>query len=138
MGVINYKISNMLAHKGKLKIRPVRCHIKREGIIDKVKPFLKISINNGHDEWKSDHKHGHNPEWGHEGHWDHHVHHIDHVIDMHLMDHEGLLNNEPIGHWKDEARVFCHKEGGHEMELEFKHMGHIAAVMVIHVHFDRD
>merc|ERR1711908_239573 len=96
------------------------------------------SINGGHDEWKSDHKHGHNVEWGHDGHWDHHVHHLDHIIEIKMGDHEGLLNNEPIGHFKDEVKVFCHGEGSHEMAIELKHMGHVAAEVVMHVHFDRD
>merc|ERR1712070_920603 len=120
MGII--KDIQMLAHKGKLKLRPLKAHIKREGIVDHVKPFVHISINGGKDEWKSDHKHGHNVEWGHDGHWDHHVHHLDHIIEIKMMDHEGLLNNEPIGHFKDEV----------------KHMGHVAAEVVMHVHFDRD
>merc|ERR1712070_796018 len=121
MGII--KDIQMLAHKGKLKLRPLKAHIKREGIVDHVKPFIHISINGGHDEWKSDHKHGH---------------HLDHIIEIKMMDHEGLLNNEPIGHFKDEVKVFCHGEGQHEMEIELKHMGHCAAVVVMHVHFDRD
>merc|ERR1712183_541857 len=134
----NKKRKQMLAHKGKLKIRPVKAHVKREGIIDKVKPFLKVSINNGHDEWKSDHKHGHNPEWGHEGHWDHHIHHLEHEIEIHLMDHENHHGNEAIGHWKEEAKHFCHKEGEHDMEIEFKHMGHVAGTCHLKIHFEKD
>ena len=126
----------MIAHKGKLKLRPVRAHIKREGIVDHVKPFLHIHFKG--DDWKSDHKHGHNPEWGHEGHWDHHIHHPQDDIEIKMMDHEGLLNNEPIGHWKDNVGHFTHKEGQHEMEIELKHMGHVAAVVVMHIHFDKE
>ena len=128
----------MIAHKGKLKLRPIRAHIKREGVVDHVKPFLHISINNGHDEWKSDHKHGHNPEWGHEGHWDHHVHHPDHELVIKMMDHDGLFHNEGVGHWKDHVGKFTHKEGQHEMEIELMHMGHVAAHCVMHVHFEKD
>ena len=125
----------MLAHKGKMKLRPVHAHVKREGILDKVKPFLKIEGHNH--EWKSEHKHGHNVEWGHEGHWEHHLHPND-EIHMKLMDHEGLLNNEPIGHWNGSLKEFMHESHTIEREFEFMHMGHCAAVVRMHIHFERD
>ena len=124
----------MLAHNGHLKLRPLRAHIKREGIVDHVKPFLHIECENH--TWKSDHKHGHNPEWGHEGHWEHHVE-KHHEMTIKLMDHEGLLDNEPIGHWKDNAGKFTHKEGQNEVEIELMHMGHVAATVLMHVHLDK-
>merc|ERR1712195_395775 len=62
----------------------------------------------GDDHWKSDHREGHNVEWGHDGHFEHHVHPHD-ELNIKMMDHEGLMDNEPIGHWNGEAKIFCHE-----------------------------
>jgi len=130
------KLLNEMMHKGHLKLRPIRAHVKREGIVDHVKPFLLIEFNGEH--WKSGHKQGHNVEWGHDGHMDLHVKHPhEEDIVLKLKDHEGLLDNEPIGHCTVKAGTFTHHEGQHEHEIELMHMGHVAATMVIHAHFDK-
>merc|ERR1711957_640053 len=133
MGNLKYL---MLAHKGNLKLRPIRAHIMREGIVDHVKPFLVVEFKNEH--WKSHHREGHRVEWGHEGHFEHHVQHPHDELIIKMMDHEGLMNNEPIGHWKGEAAHFCHKNGEEEMEIQLMHMGPVAATVVMHVHFHKD
>ena len=108
---------------GHLKLHLKAAHLKHHAgpPLERMSPFVRISI--GEFEWRSPKK----EQGGHQIHWD--FAHMDYeVMDqfrpmrIEVLDHAGMLNNEPIGHCEVPTNFFC-RVGGCEEWLELKFRG---------------
>jgi len=106
----------------------VKLHLQRAQIevhqgpeFERMSPFVKI-MHEGREIWKSVHREhaGRNPEWGFEANFEWEVLNPDSLLRIEIIDHEGLLNNEPIAHCEVAWRTFC-LPGGWEDCLEVFH-----------------
>merc|ERR1719454_468582 len=120
-------------HPGHLHIWPRMAKTHEMG---EKKLFVKINFNG--EEWKNDHKKGHEVFWEDDHHFAHHVHEagLDKEICFELMDHDGMLSNHLIGHCNVPVRKFCHgeeKEWDEEVHVEKDGQNH--GKIVFHMRF---
>jgi Ca2+-dependent lipid-binding protein len=99
--------------KGHLKLRLNRAHIRfHEGPeFERMSPFVKINIEDF--EWRSVEKEGEgkNPEWGPLAVMEVDIVNPEAIMRIEVKDHQGLLDNSPLG-WCEVPAHFFAREGG--------------------------
>lgn len=99
--------------QGFLKLHLKSAHLEHhEGPpLERMSPFVKVTV--GDFEWKSAHKEhaGRNPEWGAFACMDYDVHDSQMMMRIEVKDHEGLLDNEAIGHAEIPLHFFARPGG---------------------------
>ena len=120
----------MDVRKGHLKLRLNRAHIRfHEGPeFEMMKPFVRIVVEDF--EWKSEHREGRNPEWGEFAVMEMDVNRPEAIMRIEVKDHQGLLDNSPLG-WCEVPAHFFAREGGRVEWLELN----IDGVPAGRVHF---
>lgn len=108
---------------GLLKLHLKSAHLTRhEGpMLERMSPFVRIQINDF--EWRSPKK----DQGGAQVHWDFacmefEVFDMAHKMHVQVKDHNGPLDNEPIGHANVDVGFFA-RPGGCEEWIEIHHMG---------------